>query len=69
MTAEQQKKLFCRKEKRSFPADQFYPLEGWGLVHDVQPLHTKEGTIVETIVESKPNQRVPVAARTPGEQR
>ena len=38
--------LFCEYEEKHFPRGDFYSLEGWGLVHNVAPLHTKEGTIV-----------------------
>jgi hypothetical protein len=38
--------VFCEREQRQFPRTEFYVLEGWGLVHNVSPLHTKEGTTV-----------------------
>jgi hypothetical protein len=47
MGGEAEDDVFCEREGRHFAATEFYDLEGWGLVHNVTPLHTKEGTIVD----------------------
>jgi len=42
-------KQFCRFESRYFPANEFFNLEGYGLVHNTtQPPHTAAGNPLET---------------------
>lgn len=36
--------VFCRREMREFPDDEFYYDERWGLLHNVNPVHTSLGT-------------------------
>lgn len=36
--------IFCRYERRSFPASEFTEDPDWGTVHEVEPRHTILGT-------------------------
>jgi hypothetical protein len=46
MAGDLEDEVFCEREQRNFPRNEFEIDPAWGLVHNVQPLHTKEGTIV-----------------------